>query len=48
MKICVLGSGSSNNCTYVGVGETHVLIDAGVRYKYTKEHLVSIGVDHPA
>ncbi len=45
MKICVLGSGSSGNCTYVGAESTHVLIDAGIPYKYTKERLVSIGAD---
>ena len=39
MEICVLGSGSSGNCTYVEADGTRILIDTGVRYKYTVDRL---------
>ena len=29
MQLCVLGSGSSGNCTYVGTANTHLLLDLG-------------------
>lgn len=44
MEICVLGSGSSGNCTYVATGDTRVLIDAGLGYSDTCNRLDKIGV----
>ncbi len=29
MQLCVLGSGSSGNCTYIGTAHTHLLLDLG-------------------
>jgi len=45
MKICSLASGSSGNCVYVGDGENHILIDAGLSGKRVKLGLEAIGVD---
>lgn len=45
MKICVLGSGSSGNCTFVGNGSTRLLIDAGLRAKEIVERLSKIEID---
>ena len=33
MRVCSIASGSSGNCTYVGSGDTNILIDAGVSRK---------------
>ncbi len=44
LSICVLGSGSKGNCTYVRAGQTHCLIDAGLRYEELKRRLHSIEV----
>lgn len=43
--MCVLGSGSSGNCTFVERGSTRILIDAGLRAKDICERLARIGVD---
>src|SRR5437763_2023476 len=45
MRICVLGSGSSGNCTFVEAGSARLLIDAGLRAKDICERLVLIGID---
>lgn len=45
MKLCVLGSGSGGNCTYVGNGSTRLLIDAGLRAKEIVERLSKLDVD---
>lgn len=45
MRVCVLGSGSSGNCTFVERGATRVLIDAGLRAKEICERLHRIDVD---
>ena len=45
MKICVLGSSSSANCTYVSDGSTSLLIDAGFSCKQTRDRLKDIGVE---
>ncbi|MBT3193034.1 MAG: MBL fold metallo-hydrolase [Verrucomicrobia bacterium] len=45
LQLCVLASGSSGNCTYVGSEKTHILIDAGLSGKATTERLVDVGVD---
>jgi phosphoribosyl 1,2-cyclic phosphodiesterase len=43
LRVCVLGSGSSGNCTYVASERTGVLIDAGLSCKETDRRLASIG-----
>ncbi|MDA0322159.1 MAG: MBL fold metallo-hydrolase [Verrucomicrobia bacterium] len=45
MKICVLASSSSANCTYIESGRTRILIDAGLSAKETTVRLASIGVE---
>ena len=30
VRVCVLGSGSSGNCTWIGCGEDAILVDAGL------------------
>ena len=46
MKItfCSLFSGSSGNAIYIGAGDTHLLVDAGLPGKAVSEALLSIGV----
>lgn len=44
MRICVLGSGSTGNCTYVGSAEEGLLIDAGLSGRETERRLAQIGV----
>lgn len=44
MKVCVLGSGSSGNCTLVSSAGTTVLIDAGLSGRETVKRLESVGV----
>ena len=44
MKLCSIASGSSGNCIYVGDGDTHLLVDAGISRKRIVEGLNSIGV----
>jgi len=43
MKLCVLASGSSGNCTFISTGTTRILIDAGLSAKRTTERLADIG-----
>ena len=43
MKLCVLASGSSGNCTFISTGTTRILIDAGLSAKKTAERLTDIG-----
>ena len=43
MKVCAIASGSSGNCVYVGNGETHLLVDAGISGKRIEQALDSIG-----
>jgi phosphoribosyl 1,2-cyclic phosphodiesterase len=45
MKVCVLGSGSSGNSTFVEHQSTRLLIDAGLRAKEIVERLTRIQVD---
>ncbi len=45
LKLCVLASGSSGNCIFVGSDKTRILIDAGLSGKATAERLRSIDVD---
>jgi len=45
LLLCVLASGSSGNCVYVGSERTRILIDAGLSGKATAERLREIGVE---
>ena len=44
VRFCPLVSGSSGNSTYIGSGNTHILIDAGVSCKQIVEHIGELGV----
>lgn len=44
-SICVLGSGSKGNCTYVRADKVHCLVDAGLRYDDLRNRLEAIGAD---
>jgi len=44
LRVCVLASGSSGNCTYVGTAQTGILIDAGISGRETERRLDQIGV----
>jgi len=44
MKFCPIASGSSGNCVYIGAGETHLLVDAGLSGKRIEAALKSINV----
>jgi phosphoribosyl 1,2-cyclic phosphodiesterase len=43
LKLCVLASGSSGNCTFIGTERTRILIDAGLSARKTAERLAQIG-----
>ncbi len=43
MRVCAIASGSSGNCVYVGNGDTHLLVDAGISGKRIEQALESIG-----
>jgi phosphoribosyl 1,2-cyclic phosphodiesterase len=43
LKLCVLASGSSGNCTFIGTEKTRILIDAGLSARRTAERLAEIG-----
>ena len=44
MRLCSIASGSSGNCIYVGDGNTHVLVDAGISCKRIEEGLQKAGL----
>ena len=44
LKLCVLASGSTGNCTYVAGETTRVLVDAGTSCREIERRLSSIGV----
>ena len=44
VHVCVLGSGSAGNCTYIGDGKAGVLIDAGVNTKQVMTRLADAGL----
>ena len=44
LRLCVLGSSSAGNCTYVGSDTTGLLIDAGLSGRETVRRLGEIGV----
>lgn len=43
IKLCVLASGSSGNCTFIGTETTRILIDAGLSARKTTAKLAEIG-----
>ncbi|MEI6972283.1 MAG: MBL fold metallo-hydrolase [bacterium] len=45
MRLCVLGSGSSGNCTYVSSGGTALLVDAGLSGRETFKRIADCGLD---
>ena len=45
LKACVLASGSSGNCTYVGTENTRILVDAGLSCRQTGERLAALDED---
>ena len=45
LRTCILGSGSSGNCTFVGSGSTRILIDAGLSAREIERRLVQVEVD---
>jgi phosphoribosyl 1,2-cyclic phosphodiesterase len=48
LTVCVLGSGSSGNCTYVASGETALLIDAGLSGAQVRRRLDTVGAARPS
>lgn len=45
LRVCILGSGSSGNCTFVASGSTAILIDAGLSAREVGNRLAQIGMD---
>ncbi len=45
VKVCILASSSSGNCTFISTGKTRILIDAGLSRKETFARLEAIGED---
>ncbi len=45
VRICILASSSSGNCTFIGTGRTRILVDAGLSRKDTFQRLCDIGED---
>jgi len=45
LSLCVLGSGSSGNCTYIASENTAILIDAGLSGKATATRLTELDVN---
>jgi len=43
LRICVMGSGSRGNCTWIATERTRVLIDAGFGFKETSKRLAAVG-----
>ena len=44
MKLCVLGSGSSGNCTYIDTGQTRILVDLGFGQRSLSRRLNEAGL----
>ena len=44
MRFVSIASGSSGNCIYIGEGDTHILIDAGVSCKRITDGLHQLGI----
>jgi phosphoribosyl 1,2-cyclic phosphodiesterase len=45
VKVCVLATSSSGNCTFIGTDRTRILVDAGLSRKETLQRLAAIGED---
>ena len=45
LKLCVLASGSSGNCTVVASEQTTILIDAGLSGRETEARLAAVGLE---
>lgn len=45
VQVCVLGSGSKGNCTYVGAPDSRILLDAGLSGRAVEQRLAEIGVE---
>lgn len=43
LRLCILGSGSSGNCTFIASDTTAILIDAGLSARETAKRLEKIG-----
>ncbi len=43
LRACILGSGSSGNCTFVASETTAILVDAGLSGRRTAERLAQVG-----
>jgi phosphoribosyl 1,2-cyclic phosphodiesterase len=43
VKLCVLASGSSGNCTFIATGSTRILVDAGLSRREIASRLEAIG-----
>ena len=43
LRVCVLGSGSTGNCTYIGYGSVAMLVDAGLSALQISSRLRKIG-----
>lgn len=44
VDICVLGSGSGGNCTFIGTSKTRLLVDAGFSMKETARRLAMVDI----
>ena len=44
MRMTSIASGSSGNCIYIGSESTHLLVDAGIAYKWIDSGLQEIGL----
>jgi phosphoribosyl 1,2-cyclic phosphodiesterase len=44
VEICVLGSGSGGNCTYMGTAKARILVDAGFSMKETARRLATLQI----
>ncbi len=45
LSICSFVSGSTGNCSFIGAGDTRILVDAGISAKRIKDKLLEIGAD---
>lgn len=48
LRVCVLGSGSSGNATFVASGRARILFDAGFSCRQIQQRLAAIGEDYAA
>ena len=48
MRICSLASGSKGNCLYLEIGETRLLVDAGLSLREITARLAAVGLEPDA